>query len=60
MHNYIHEYKPNKGKFNYLGSVCRTEGCPDSRKRTTLELVKRHNDDTGQMFSRSNSVTVQK
>ena len=56
MHNYTHEYKSVtkkvKGKrvtfLSYLGSRCKTEGCPDQRKRAILDLVKRHNDETGE------------
>lgn len=66
MHNYSHEYKKVSKKvrgrrisfFSYLGSRCKTEGCPDSRKRATLDLVKKHNEETGDVFSRSNSLVV--
>lgn len=56
MHNYTHEYKMVKAKGarkphpQYVGSRCSTETCPDNRRPTMLDVVKRHNDQTGDFF----------
>jgi hypothetical protein len=68
MHNYTHEYKrvtkkTREGNIHisqYLGSRCSTEGCQDGRNRATLDLVKRHNDATGEVMFPAQSMHVQK
>lgn len=70
MHKYTHEYKMVNVKNDagkvvgkrpaYVGSRCATPTCPDNRRPTTLDTVKRHNDDTHGFFGTTGNTRVVK